>query len=313
MGIHDIPELTKLSENSEREEDSGYADQGWLGCTADDILSTKTRLYDVLIEMPTLRTDGATDKVWPRIQTADGIAIKATQRDLRRYHALRKGLRRMQSSKDQEPSYTDEEGDASEDLNEDSEPLLASSTILEGDEDEQSLDGDVNFIERSSWASIAYSSFFWWASSGERDALLADEASHDSALLEQLELATMRKRSSSRASSKGKRASTGSGVSSSSFADDPQGMAMVLIAYFHRWTSRIMETLSDVVAGADDETEEGVAEQGIAIGTEDVIRLGLDVWSQADKEFVKELVQLYFERDAEVKGINVECCGIKIC
>ena len=40
--------------------------------------------------------------------------------------------------------------------------------------------------------------------------------------------------------------------------------------------------------------------------------MGLDVWSQADREFVEELVALYWGRRAEVQVARVECCGVRI-
>lgn len=313
VGIHDIPELGK-----KKEDDSAAAvleDEGWLACTTDDILATKPQLYDYLVQLPPSQPDESAPKAWPTICTSDGKAVKATQRDLRRYAALRKGLRHMQNHKRRDQIYTDDESTVGDDNEDDTEPLVI-STILEQNEDETEggpLEGESTLVEPASWASIAYSSFLWWASAGEKDAMLADEDSLDSGLLEDLDLATSRRRSSSRGSGKDKRSSTGSRSSIPTDPDDVQGMAMVLIAYFHRLTSAMMETLSGLVAAADDETEDGVAEEVILIESDEVRRMGLDVWSNADKQFLQEVVQLYFERDAEVRSINVECCGIKIC
>jgi len=239
----------------------------------------------------------------------------ATQRDLRRYAALRKGIRHMQNPKRRDPAYRDEDQDAATENEDETEPLVG-STILDQNEDETEggpLEGESSLVEPASWASIAYSSFLWWASAGEKDAMLADEASLDTGLLDDLEFAASNRRPSSRGSAKDKRNSTNSISSIPTDPDDVQGMAMVLIAYFHRLTSLIVETLSELVAAADDETDDGVADEAILIQSDDVRRLGLDVWSNTDKQFLKEMVQLYFERDAEVRGISVDCCGIKIC
>lgn len=51
----------------------------------------------------------------------------------------------------------------------------------------------------------------------------------------------------------------------------------------------------------------------IPITTEDMSRMGLDIWSESDRVFVKELVGLYWGRRADVRGGGVECCGVRIC
>ena len=51
----------------------------------------------------------------------------------------------------------------------------------------------------------------------------------------------------------------------------------------------------------------------IPITTEDMSRMGLDIWSESDRVFVKELVALYWGRRADVRGGGVECCGVRIC
>jgi len=284
---------------------------GWLACTTDDIIATKKELYDILIELPNANEKDGERKAWPKVKTSDGIAVRASQRDLRRYRALRRELRRMQKMQERESNYHDDDEDAvQDDDGDDSAPLVQSKPGSSEDTDEQSgsMENEADVVESQSWAAVMYTGFLWWATAGEKDALIEEEASQDASLLEDLSVATSNSRPSSQ-SSRGKRPSTGSIVPS----QDTQQIAMVLIAYFHRMSTLLLETMGEIVSAADDESEEGEGAEQIFIESEDVRRLGLDVWSQSDKQFLKEFIQLYFERESEIKGMNVECCGLKIC
>ena len=311
VGVHDIPDLSKkpAGGSSTTDQNTALAHEGWLACTSDDIIATKRELFDLLVELPNTNQE-INSKEWPKVKTPDGKIIKATQRDLRRFHALRRELRRIQKVKERDAAYRDDEDeDVGQQNEDDTAPLVPRVSAKKEDEDQiGSLEAESSLVEPQSWTSIAYSSFLWWASAGEKDALLAEEDSQDAFLLEDLSVATSNGRTSSQ-NSRGKRTSTSSVPPSR----DTQQVAMILIAYFHRLTSLIMETLAEIVASADDDMDDGESADTIVIESDDVRRMGLDVWSQTDKHFLKELVQLYFERDAEVRGINVECCGLKIC
>ena len=101
-------------------------------------------------------------------------------------------------------------------------------------------------------------------------------------------------------------------------------LEMAIIAYFHRLTALMLGTLSRVVDEADDDTgSDDDARQNstandkvpgiVFVASEDMARMGLDIWSEADRRFVKELVDFYWGRKAEVQGARVECCGVRIC
>lgn len=83
---------------------------------------------------------------------------------------------------------------------------------------------------------------------------------------------------------------------------------MSLIAYFHRLTSLILGTLAEIIDGVES-TEETI----VVVESEDMTRMGLDVWSEGDREFVRELVSFWWGKSAEVRGGRVECCGVRIC
>lgn len=281
-------------------------DYGWVACTTDDILSTKEHLFNVLVTLPARYANQAKEKVWPRIEKRRGVEIKATQRDLRRYHTLRRELRRYAGhnrarSPRSSGGYDGEQG------------LILPIENLQETFDEASSTIDEKLIEPQSWSALAYSSFMWWASAGEQRADLDEEAEHDSALLRESSYhpdASPRRPRSSRVTP---------GMEGTE--DSPAGLEMAVIAYFHRLTALIFRTLADIVEASEgdrDEDEQQASddrghEEAVFVTSEDMARMGLDLWSDGDRKFVEELVGLYWGRKAEVQGARVECCGVRIC
>ena len=246
--------------------------------------------------------------------------IKATQRDYRRYRTLRQDLQRYPSkSRTQTPHV----------VNEDPESPIAEETSPGIFNDAASVT-DEKLIEPQSWSALAYSSFMWWASAGEKRTDLDEEMDHDSALLSDFN----REFNEGYSDSPRRPRSGGNGKSKSpgtpGDGDGVMGKEMALIAYFHRLTALMFKVLAEAIdsSEADPEAEdsmlgpvgEGAEEneslldknEAVFIGTEDMARMGLDVWSQADRKFVEELVALYWGRKAEVQGARVECCGVRI-
>ncbi|KAF2148384.1 hypothetical protein K461DRAFT_288576 [Myriangium duriaei CBS 260.36] len=317
VGIHDIAELeTKTKE-------------GWVACTTDDILGTKRNLYDVLIEVPTNANE------WPKIVTSDGKKVLATQRDLRRYNALNKELSRMDRLRAQQEQYRDEEAVES-DNDDDVQPLMQSisSIVPEQQPGAPSIENESSITEPSSWASIAYSSFLWWASAGERSTAQEEETEQDASLLEDLvntttiptspltpTNATKHRRSSS--IKRRKRSTTSlsrlvTGEDSDEERDPPsleetQQKSMVLIAYFHRSTTLLVSGLDDIVNGDDNDEQEHHDDEVIQLTAEDVSRLGLDIWSAADAQFIGDIGWAWWSKDIQWSGRNVELCGVRIC
>ncbi|KAG9905107.1 hypothetical protein KCU98_g10920, partial [Aureobasidium melanogenum] len=153
VGIHDIDNLSQLASKSKPQ-------NSWIACSTDDILATKSKLYDVLVELPPQTSDTSAARRWPRIRTSTGQDIKATQRDLRRYYTLKRELNRVQH---QSKTYSDGEADDSVDDNQsESAPLVPSLQDKIADSDQYiQLEGESKLVEPSSWASIAYTSFLW--------------------------------------------------------------------------------------------------------------------------------------------------------
>lgn len=337
VGVHDIPYLSSLAKTSS----SPRKAHSWIACTTDSVLSTKSDLYDVLVTLPPPHSANASEKAYPNITLAPepgspavrtparAEQVKATQRDARRFTTLRRGLHRVAPSTDSLPSVTD-----SSDDDFDTASTFSSSSI----------------VEPLSWPRRAYTSFIWWASAGERRDGLSeeeqeDEEEQDSRLLSASEI------------------SPGQAFSPT----DPPEVA--LIAYFHRFTTQIIATVSDAIARHDGDNDAAVGsnghhqgddlsnddadpfvststgnddsrvpllrrassqvastqprlpkrattndghDSGVKITSDDMAEMGLDTWSDADRVFVKQLVSLWWGREAIVEDSRITCCGVPI-
>lgn len=290
----------------------------------------KSELYDVLVTLPPPYSKNASEKAYPKITIQQPISVdqkstqqrvlRATQRDVRRYLHLRDGLRQL------------------------SRDAVSQTSNAESDSDASSTFSSSSIVEPLSWTRLAYTSFIWWASAGEKREGLTEEEE------EQMEqdtslLASVDNLSNSATGSLHRRSAPIDQLGS-----QPQEVA--LIAYFRRLTSQIFTTLSDAVARQDaDETEEHYRDEAaedddetvlisrpstqddhiallsesqrcrvnqdgdlepVAITAEDMAHMGLDVWSEADRIFVDQLLELWWGRKARVDGTRITCCGIRI-
>lgn len=183
--MHDLPYLTDLSHQSDTNPDTQ-----WIATTTDRILASKQELYDVLVELPaeyTLNAPGV--RVYPTIRrnklsrSSSGVGkactlrqqpttsgtnhgmevVKATQRDARRYTNLLRGLRRQYRATTR-ISTTNAINHQHDDL-----PITSTSNYLFREEEEEEGPISSEIIEPLSWSALAYSSFMWWASAGEKD------------------------------------------------------------------------------------------------------------------------------------------------
>lgn len=288
VGIPDIPTLSAPDRKS-----------GWIATTTDDILGEKHQLWDLIVEHSP--SGQALRRRWPKLRTSDGSILKATQRDFRRYKLLCGEIKRMRLARKR---CRDSSEHTDYDENDDSHiPLMRSSALLRGSASpEETTKGEEDAVEPVRWSEMAYHSFMWWASAGEEEAWEAEERAADRRLLDNL--------------SDIHDAMPQPPNNPETGCDElyeSQETATLVTAFFHRWTTLIIQTLADIVEEADDETEEGIEENAIVINAEDVRHMGLDMWSENDKEFVQGMVKLFFNREAEVSGSGFSMCGIKIC
>ncbi|KFY21052.1 hypothetical protein V491_03195 [Pseudogymnoascus sp. VKM F-3775] len=334
IGVHDIPLLEEDllastqpeaigSNDSDEEEDLG---QGWIACTTDGILSTKTKLYDMLVTMPLAHSQDAVEKVWPDVKYPSGTGVKATQRDLRRYRSLMWGLSRARveaSAHDwaisRDGSHPQEDcharGRGGRLRRSDTSTTLVESLVPESPL--SSLPETDTIVEPVSWSALAYTGFIWWASAGERSIALDDETELDNSLLDGLSLEPQAPRTS-----KGR---TFSGASTfSQNTDSSAKKELAIIAYFHRLTTLILNTLSDIVDAADSDDDDiaplrlGASRDDselppIVITRADMKRMGLDEWSADDRSFAEDMMKAYFDRSSKVESHSVDICGVKIC
>ncbi len=126
---------------------------------------------------------------------------------------------------------------------------------------------------------------------------------------------------------------------------------LAVVAYFHRLTGSVLGVLADIVDSSDDDdlidlrlgggdaefdgpsreegedqTRTGRGEEArlllagdgggggwVRVDSEAMAEMGLDVWSQADADFVGEVAGRYFGRRAYVETKGVEVCGVRVC
>lgn len=283
----------------------------WIACTTDDVLSTKPNLYDVLVFMPRSGSENAPQKAFPRIVRSMPQLSKSFPTTSTK--ASERDFNRfvhLQQGLHRYPRCHIGTNDADEEENDDAASVSSHSSAY--------FDNKA-VIEPASWSKVAYTSLVWWASAGDRRTGLTDseegESEQDLSLLQN--------------------------------DDDDQTQEVALVAYFHRMTERLFDTVTAAVARVDgeevhewyhdesdrDESPLGEASEGqtasgdqeteqllsskygqpdIEITQEDMVTMGLDSWSASDKRFVEEFVQLWWGRKAAVHAAVIECCGLRI-
>lgn len=107
---------------------------------------------------------------------------------------------------------------------------------------------------------------------------------------------------------------------------------VAIVAYFHKLSSLVFEVLGSAVLQSgesyrdgDDEAndnendeqallsnKDGNEDEVVEISEQDVRAMSLDVWSEADKRFVEEMVSLWWQKKAVVKGGSIDCCGVRL-
>jgi len=260
------------------ENDASELDCGWIACTSDELFSTKPSLFDIKVELPPRRAGTVPQISWPKVtDSATGI-VKATQRDLRRYKAMRAGFNSFQHN----PSIDPITSGSDTGTDDEQATLLPKSKPKEIHESGVPQEDEI--VEPIRWAAIAYNSLMWWASPGERNTELDEEHEEDGRFVNTV------------------------------IDIENDKLEVAVTAYFHHLTSSIFRPIlhlsdtaaSDAAANGTDGTDRAF------VSKEDLASMGLDVWSKADREFVRSLVKVYFRRDADVQGASIECCGVTV-
>ena len=309
VGVHDIPFLEVLSKSStfETQDNDEEFDQpengpGWIACTTDDILGTKTNLHDLVVELPLSHSKNPRDRKRPTIKLSKTQKeIKATQRDLRRYHILRRAMQPLKEVHAQPADDQDNE----------SQPLLSSSSTAVEDD---AVDDESDVVEPTTWSELAYTSFMWWASAGEKEQTVLDEENMDSSLLDDLADTSQHLADERRYRDEDNDEATLSAGNAAAEPPDGQRDARfetAIIAYFHRLSKKMFEVGAEVVdfGRSNDDATEDLDK----IDREALRSMGLDAWSVGDREYVREFFRLWFRRDVRVDPLEIECCGVRIC
>lgn len=324
IGIYDIASLSAAATRNTESADYGPS---WVACTTDDVLASKPQLYDVLVKLPPAHAANASTRIFPKMYHSDpSLAVssprakdfKATQRDARRYQTLRYNLNT--------PPFSEQSHES------------ASSTAGEGDDD--SSDADSTFstssvVESTSWSLMAYTSLVWWASAGEKRSGPSEEEDAEMQQDQDLLLADLPHANGT--------------MDMEHEADQETSKELAIVAYFQRLTGLIVGVLShaierqeqrsstsngslgrsssvDLNISIQDSTErvDGSDEEPlidshtpnddgpVEITSEDMTQMGLDTWSNADRIFVEEMLQVWWGRRAIVRGGRIECCGLRI-
>lgn len=288
IGISDIP----LLEGTEG---------AWVACTTDDVLASKPKLFDLLVVLPnSTSAQKGGPRTYPRLivstpdltTTFPKHGLRATHRDARRYAALKNTLHELPSSASLESQLLESSSDAAS-------TASSVSTIVDNRE----------AIETLPWSVVAYNSFIWWASAGDRRG----------GLLEAEEIANDQDEE----------------ILRDSVSEEGTTKEVALIAYFHTLSTLIFEVLISAVRRSDgsdasdryqDDEETDVtndesgallssintSQEPVEIIEEDIRAMGLDIWSAMDKQFVVDMVNVWWQRKAIVRGGVIECCGIRL-
>ena len=305
--MHDIPALeeqTRASPEFAAPEDGRRRSYGgWIACSTDGILEIKKGLYDYMVHIPSAQHSIMVKSKWPSLVTSHGKVIKATQRDLKRYQVLQGELQRLQSTL----QYSNSNLDIEDDVDDPNASLLKQR----GDESYRLTHAQLqrvdDIVEPLTWSALAYNSFLWWASAGERDANVTEEDDEDYELVKDLFSSDVTLQNSTLTA--GERIAAEEGLQPN----------LALIEYFNRLGATVVTSMAGILELATEDGEDEGREADIndrkvvRLGRLDLEELGLDIWSENDREFVSELARLYFGRRVRAHGMSVECCGVRLC
>lgn len=272
IGVHDIALLDALRSPKRGHTPGPDAAEGWVACTTDEIIATKPQLYDIAVELPAAGA-APPQRRWPRLRTSGGDVIRASQRDVARYRLLHRELWKHRQQATETFHDDDEHDDAA--------PLISHDEIDAKRADDDFNDAyDDSAVEPTTWSRLAYQGFMWWASAGERDAYTTAEGELDRELVGDM----------------------------AAYADSVE---TAVIAYFHRQSSLLIKVLAQLVESEHESERDGDGD-ALWIERDDLSRMGLDTWSEADRAYVQEFGSLYFGRRVEIRGNEVDCCGLRV-
>ena len=344
IGVHDLALLEYSHQRVQASYNNTTSDESispWIACTTDEVLRLKSSLYDVVVTLPPRGRHRK--KCWPKIESPVGVLVKATQRDLRRYRKLRKGL-------EQYTMITSPPRDVPE------------SSEVGVDDYKTTSNDEEAACEKASWKELAYSGFLWWASAGEKrqDNNAEEDVDRVAPAIgrvsnqgEQFPLLdsfadggedcgdNFRQRRASAVDTSSILSPQTPGLPGPQQYGSSDGVEMDIVAYFHRLTTRIFEGMAEIIQSSgseymdsgineeeeEEEVDDATSEQrglldgsgfrsqsltsqpvDIWLSKDEVVGLGLDRWSISDEKFVEEMGQRWWQRNVAVEKGGVCHC-----
>lgn len=248
--------------------------QGQIAFSTDEILLYKTQIYDLSIQLHSEVLTPSDVSHSPKLLTAKQSSpgsrhptpIKATQRDLRRARFIRSKLLQ----------YEEEEGEESP-----------------GD-DPQWWN---NVTIPPTWKQIAWSSFFFWASSGEPFPFTSNPSSliHESEHFDQL-----------------KDAAEEEGEEEGNQFKDTVDEALFIVGYFQSLTSRLLMHVSQMLTNYESSccssapvSSSLIQEVELVLEFSDLQQMGLDPYHCEDWNFARDIIMKYWGgENGKVKSVR---------
>lgn len=127
--------------------------------------------------------------------------------------------------------------------------------------------------EPVSWRQIAWSGFYWWASAGEKSKVEFEQEYE--------------------------------GLSDVDSAQDEVQRSLIIVGYFHGMTKRIFTIVVDLLNNEPNSN----SDEELCVEFSDIFEMGLDPYSNEDKEFIIKFIRLWFNRNVKIGStISNLCC-----
>lgn len=307
VGVHDIPifeeEARHLNQTSSPSFYAAASDSnvdlgipkgsGWIACTTDGILKSKTALYDISITFPPSYTINAKERRWPVIEKSNGEKILASQRDLRRFTTLRRNFNASNGTSDIPSASLNELNDQ-----------RGSTHICTSSEEA--------VCEKPSWPEVLHRCVEWCSKRVGRPNF--DDGFSEHAENIKFENATEQ------------------GPAEETLYPNLEVYFHHMSSQILSTMADIIESEADEEYFDNDADEVGAPLEStrltgasalsgsngngvVRFTAEDVNHMGLDEWNETDRNCVRDLARKYFGRRAEVRApkIGISCCGLASC
>ena len=346
-----VPDILQLSSERQPSEGTD-SDRGWIACTTDDVLATKPELFNLLVMLPSADARRANPKAHPKLvlsspelsKTFAKTGIRATQRDARQHLRLWSGLTQIPSAIENQASETAVEDDTAESTHSTAPSTFSHKSIVEP----QSW-SHVAYTSLIWWASAGENRLGMLEeeeSEAEQDAQLLNVHEDDEHLTKEVAIVAYFHRLTttifstvSDAIARTDREDYHDDADGEDNAEHDQQATDVTSAstddlLIHEFTTSpeeheepLLPTQSQPEPSASapesptkpstgtkpNPTERQEYEpEPIEITEDDMRGMALDIWSARDREFVEDLVWLWWGRKVDVRGGRVECCGVRI-